>query len=488
MIRKVKFGLKAKLTLMIVAVTTVVLSGFAYQTYISNQSRLHNDLILLADSTMEQLSKSLTEPMWEVDRKRIDDLITSEMTEKRVFAIRVSITAEPPINIGKKRDAHWKLTDAQEGIADRNRSADLSRKKEILKNSKALGSVEIYLSPKYLQEELRRSVMNIFITVVILNIVLVAAMLILVSKNLIGHIHAIAECLKGIAAGDLTSCISISTNDELEELAHAMNIMCEETEKAVHGSLRISEKLAQATTQLASSVQESSSLLEQMTASIRHNSDNTGRVEQQIKEAVKMVRSANDSMDSLTDSMNDTGRVSEKISGIIKNIDEIAFQTNLLSLNAAIEAARAGDAGAGFAVVADEVRNLAMRSTDAAKNTAALIEKTVKRIREISDLVTMTDSTFGEAGKISAKTAELVSEIAAASKEQAMGIQQISNALTDIDQATQQNATSAEESASASEEMRSQAERLSEFVSDLSALTEGKNTSCKMQHVKSKQI
>ncbi len=445
MIRKAKFGLKAKLTLMIVAVTTLVLSGFACYTYVSNRSRLQNDLMLLADNTMEQLSEALVEPMWEVDRTRIDDLIASEMTEKRVFAIEVSINAEPPITIGKKRDKDKKLTDAAEGIADRNISAYLSRKKQILKNSKVLGSVGIYLSTQYLRQELRQSVMNIFITVVILNIVLVAAMLVLVSRNLIRPIHAIAECLKGIAAGDLTSCISIRTNDELEELAHAMNIMCEETEKAVHGSLRISEKLAEATTRLASSVQQSSSLLEQMTASIRHNSDNTGRVEQQIKEAVKMIQSANDSMDALADSMSETGRVSNKISEIIKNIDSIAFQTNLLSLNAAIEAARAGDSGAGFAVVAQEVRNLSRRSAESAENTAILVEETIGTVKNSTHLADSTRAAFLKVSSVFSTADTLIRDIYSASKEQSEGIEQISKAIYDMNSVAQHNAAMSDE-------------------------------------------
>ncbi|NJL59714.1 MAG: HAMP domain-containing protein, partial [Desulfobacteraceae bacterium] len=422
---------------------TTVLSGFARYTYTSNRSRLQNDLILLADNTMEQLSKALIEPMWEVDRKRIDDLVASEMTEKRVVAILVSIKADPPISIGKKRDADWKLADAQERIS--NLSAHLSRKKEILKNTKVLGSVEIYLSTKYLRQELRRSVTDIFITVVILNIVLVAAMLILVSKNLIRPIHAIAECLKGIAAGDLTSCISISTNDELEELAHAMNIMCEETEKAVHGSLRISEKLAEATNQLASSVQESSSLLEQMSAGIRHNSDNTGSVRQQMKEAVKMVRDANDSMDALTDSMSNTAQVSSKISEIIKNIDGIAFQTNLLSLNAAIEAARAGDAGAGFAVVAQEVRNLSRRSAESAENTAILVEETIGTVKTGTHLAENTRSAFLKVSSVFSTVDALIRDIYSASKEQSEGIGQISKAIYDINLVAQHNAKMSDE-------------------------------------------
>jgi len=144
-----------------------------------------------------------------------------------------------------------------------------------------------------------------------------------------------------------------------------------------------------------------------------------------------------------------------------------------LALNAAVEAARAGEAGAGFAVVADEVRNLAMRAAEAAKNTSGLIEGTVKRINEGSELVDRTNEAFSEVTTSSIKAAELVEEIAAASNEQAQGIEQINSAVTDMDKVTQQNAASAEESASASEQMNAQAEEMKMMVERMVMLVEG---------------
>jgi len=174
----------------------------------------------------------------------------------------------------------------------------------------------------------------------------------------------------------------------------------------------------------------------------------------------------NTAMSGITDSSN-------KISKIIKVIEEIAFQTNLLALNAAVEAARAGQAGAGFAVVADEVRNLAMRAADAARNTAGLIDGTVQKIRSGSELVAKTNEAFKRVADSTGKAAQLVGEIAAASSEQAQGITQISTAVSEMDKVTQQNAANAEESASSAEEMSAQAAQMREIVGGLIAVVGG---------------
>ncbi|HCY85872.1 MAG TPA: methyl-accepting chemotaxis protein, partial [Desulfobacteraceae bacterium] len=147
--------------------------------------------------------------------------------------------------------------------------------------------------------------------------------------------------------------------------------------------------------------------------------------------------------------------------------------TNLLALNAAVEAARAGEAGAGFAVVADEVRNLAMRAADAAKDTAELIEGTVKKVTDGSEIVAATNEAFTRVAQSSDKVGTLVSEISLASEEQSSGIEQVNTAITEMDRVVQQNAANAEESASAAEEMSAQAEQLKEYVDDLLMLVTG---------------
>ncbi len=234
-----------------------------------------------------------------------------------------------------------------------------------------------------------------------------------------------------------------------------------------------SQHLASGASQQAASIEETSSSLEEMASMTKQNAEHANQANQLMIETTQVVSNANNSMGQLTASMIEISKASEETSKIIKTIDEIAFQTNLLALNAAVEAARAGEAGAGFAVVADEVRNLAMRAAEAAKNTADLIEGTVKRIKEGSEIVNQTSAEFYKVADSAQKMGGLVGEITAASVEQAQGIEQINKAVGEMDKVVQENAANAEESASASEEMNAQAEQMKIFVGELITIIGG---------------
>ena len=235
------------------------------------------------------------------------------------------------------------------------------------------------------------------------------------------------------------------------------------------------QSLAEGASEQAASIEETSSSLEEISSMTRQNADNANQADTLMKEANVIVDQANDAMDELTTSMEEISKASDETSKIIKTIDEIAFQTNLLALNAAVEAARAGEAGSGFAVVADEVRNLAMRAADAARNTAGLIEDTVKKIGDGSEIVTKTNDAFDQVSASTKKVADLVGEISAASNEQSQGIGQVNQAVNEMDKVVQQNAANAEESASAAEEMNAQAEQMKGMVNDLVLLVKGGN-------------
>ncbi len=237
-----------------------------------------------------------------------------------------------------------------------------------------------------------------------------------------------------------------------------------------------SHQLADGASEQAASIEETSSSLEEMASMTRHNAGNATQANTLMGETSKVVATASESMNHLTSSMTEISKSSEETSKIVKTIDEIAFQTNLLALNAAVEAARAGEAGAGFAVVADEVRNLAMRAAEAAKNTAGLIDETVKKIKAGSEIVRHTNGEFSKVAASASKMGDLIGEVAAASKEQSLGVEQINKAVAEMDRVVQQNAASAQESASASEDMRTQAEQMKVYVGELAAVLGGSAT------------
>ena len=233
------------------------------------------------------------------------------------------------------------------------------------------------------------------------------------------------------------------------------------------------QSLAEGATEQAAALEETSSALEQTASMTRQNADNATRTSKTTGHTVKLIDDGAKAVANMSQAMGEITDSAEKIGRIIKTIEEIAFQTNLLALNAAVEAARAGEAGKGFAVVADEVRNLAQRSAQAARDTASLIEGTVIRVRNGSEIAVVLDSSFKEIDAGAKSVGTMIGEISEATSEQAQGVDQVNTAVAQMDKVTQQNAASAEECASASEELSAQALALKGIVDDLVGLVTG---------------
>jgi len=258
-----------------------------------------------------------------------------------------------------------------------------------------------------------------------------------------------------------------SVSSSITNAAHGLGLIGRQVAVAAGQFSESSHLLAQASSEQAASVEETSSTLEEMAAMTQSNASNAREADNLMKKAGEAIGDASTTFSEMVRYMAEIAQSSRATSKIIKTIDEIAFQTNLLALNAAVEAARAGAVGAGFAVVAEEVRNLAKRAADAAKSTAGLIETTVTQIGNGSDMMNRANQSFGEVSEMGSKVALLVTEIAAASLEQAQGIEQINKAVSQIGTVTHQNSAQAEEYASSSQELKKKSDEMKQFITDL---------------------
>lgn len=266
---------------------------------------------------------------------------------------------------------------------------------------------------------------------------------------------------------------SRSITGPIKALSAEMNSGADQVADAASNVSSASQGLSRGASTQASSLEETTAALEQIASTAQKNAENADKAN---KLAQQCRTGAEVGMAAMNQTISATGEVNastEKMSKIIKTIEEIAFQTNLLALNAAVEAARAGDAGKGFAVVAEEVRNLAQRSAKAAKDTAALIEENVHKAKKGTDVAQNAGTALKKVVDQIQEVAKYIGKISSASNEQSLGIKQVNQAITSMDKVTQENASIAEESAASSEELSAQSENLKDMVRNLSILIEG---------------
>jgi methyl-accepting chemotaxis protein len=308
------------------------------------------------------------------------------------------------------------------------------------------------------------------------------------SLNLMAdRLDTMVDVVDQMATGNLSLKVSkVSEKDKLalavrgmlEKLNKSMVIVKETAEQVSAGSEQLadsSQSLSQGATEQASSLEQITSSMVEIASQSRANAENAEQASRLANDGKKSGELSREKMQEMVRSVSEINDSSREIAKIIKVIDDIAFQTNLLALNAAVEAARAGKHGKGFAVVAEEVRNLAARSAKAAKETAELIENSVKKVEEGTKIADQTSESLVQIITGSAKVADYLAEIAAASNEQAMGVEQINTGLSQVDKVTQSISANAEESAAASQELSAQALKLTEVLANFRLYEEGKS-------------
>ncbi|MDH4320650.1 MAG: methyl-accepting chemotaxis protein [Desulfobulbaceae bacterium] len=246
----------------------------------------------------------------------------------------------------------------------------------------------------------------------------------------------------------------------IQKISSDLKVNAREVSHSSNHIASASQVLADGSTVAAASLEQTAVALNEIASMTHQNANHSTEADKLMQEAELATQEANSYMDQVNTSQREIAAESDKIVKIIKTIDDIAFQTNLLALNAAVEAARAGEAGAGFAVVADEVRNLAIRAATAAKETATLIETTVKRLEHGTALVGTTRESFGKVENSIDKVVKLVEGVAIGSQRQVAGVEEINKSIKELDGRTHENAANAEESASAAAELHAMAEQV----------------------------
>ncbi len=313
------------------------------------------------------------------------------------------------------------------------------------------------------------------------TLVLGIAMGTLISRRLLrqlgGEPREAAAVARAVADGDLSSEIRVRSGDRdsvmaclaamQHSLVQAVTAVRQGSEHVASSSTQIAQgnqDLSSRTEHQASALQQTAATMDQLGSTVRNNADNAKQANQLALGASSVAVEGGEVVGQVVATMKDINESSRKIADIIAVIDGIAFQTNILALNAAVEAARAGEQGRGFAVVAGEVRSLAQRSAEAAREIKGLIGTSVERVERGTALVDRAGQTMEEIVNAIRRVSDIVGEISSASVEQSSGVEQVGRAVTDMDQATQQNAALVEQSAAAAESLQQQAQQLVQAV------------------------
>ncbi len=341
------------------------------------------------------------------------------------------------------------------------------------------GNIRLYNDAADESQQAYSRSLSVLAGVLILLVLISLLVWVGIRRILLHPLNYLITHIRGIADGDLTRELQVSSRNEMGKLAESLRDMQQslaETVQSVRQSADTiysgageivagNNDLSSRTEQQASALEQTAASMEQLTATVKQNAENARQAKQLALNASETAQKGGKVVDNVVKTMHEIAGSSQKIADITGVIDGIAFQTNILALNAAVEAARAGEQGRGFAVVAGEVRNLAQRSAQAAKEIKGLIDDSVNRVDVGSTLVESAGETMSEIVNSVTRVTDIMGEIASASDEQSRGIEQVADAVAEMDRTTQQNAALVQQSAAAASGLEAQAGLLTQAVS-----------------------
>ena len=518
--RNNKISIKINLVVFFIITVFMLINGiYSYQDY-KNKELNKKDTDL--KNILQRLSENTVNPLWNFEMDNLKEIISLEMASNYIYGIVVQDKDNILASMIKDKNQDYNIVEIEDKEeVDNFLTANTEQKNiGVIHEDDQLAQITVVLTDHFINKELFFIMLKTIIQSLILAVAIITLLSISTNRIVAKPIKTIVKAANDIADGDMTTKeLKVKSNDELGILMISFNKMIYSLknkmaiiEKIAEGSgdftVKVelasdkdifgktiakmlnslndilgqvnntidnvssgSNQVAQASQSLSQGATEQASSLEQITSSIneissqaKQNADNAIQANNISKSAMETAEKGNQQMKELVAAMADINNSADMIKKIVKVIDDIAFQTNLLALNANVEAARAGKYGKGFAVVAEEVRNLAGRSAKSVQETTQMVEESIKNIEVGNKIVAITAEQLEAIMEGASKSAILVEEIAVASKEQTLGLEQINQGLGQIDRVTQANTASAEESASAAEELANRAQMLKSVV------------------------